>query len=131
MPTKGVQAVKTNLRASLERIAGEKTHAGLYAILSQGATLAATMTPVDTSNLINSQYAPQIERRGTKTIGRVGYTASYAAAVHSAPGTLMGQDRPGGNGKFWDPSGEPGFLDKGFEELKPSIPAILKAVYRV
>jgi hypothetical protein len=60
----------------------------------------------------------------------VGYTASYAFAVHEAPGTLKGQSRPSGRSDYWDPNAQPRFLVEGFDQLKSSIPAILKAYYR-
>lgn len=131
MPAKGIERVKRNFRLKIAEIDGAKTDAAVYAVLSQGAAAAATMTPVDTSNLINSQYAPQIEHGQGKTTGHVGYTASYAGAVHAIENPSSGVPRPNGNGNFWDPSGEPGFLEKGFEEIKPSIPAILKRAYKV
>lgn len=129
MPVKGIERVKRNYRLKVQEIDGQRTDKAVYTVLSQGAEMAAKMTPVDTSTLINSQYAPQISQQSGKTTGHVGYTASYAGALHDAPGTLKGQDRPGNRGKYWDPDGEPGFLEKGFEEIKPSIPAILKAAY--
>lgn len=130
MPVKGIERVKANYRSKTQDIGGRRTDRAVYAVLSQGAAMAATMTPVDTSTLINSQYAPQITQRPDKTVGRVGYTASYAGAVHDAPGTLKGIPRPGGKGQYWDPNAGPGFLTKGFEEIKPSVPAILRAAYR-
>lgn len=129
MPVKGIERVRRNLKLKLGEIDGSRTEAAVYAVLSQGATMAATMTPIDTSNLINSQYAPQISHNASNTTGHVGYTASYAGAVHEAPGTLAGQPRANGNGNYWDPNAEPGFLTKGFEEIKPAIPQILKAAY--
>ena len=90
--------------------------------------MAATMTPVNTGTLINSHFV-DISTMPTKVIGITGYTASYAGAVHDAPGKLKGVPRPGGNGQYWDPNAGPQFLAKGFEEIKPSIPAILKAAY--
>lgn len=131
MAAKGIKRVKRNFRVVVKDIEQRRTETAVYAVLSQGAAMAQTMTPVDTSNLINSQYAPQISRQAGKTTGQVGYTALYAAAVHSAPGTLQGLPRRNGNGNYWDPSAEPGFLEKGFEQIKPSIPEILRAIYRV
>lgn len=145
MPVKGIKQVKRNFRVKVEEISGQRTNAAVYAVLSQGAAISDTMTPVDTSNLLNSRYAPQIERQGDKTTGKVGYTAEYAAAVHNAPGKLKGQPRAHfgrtregvefgggtGNGNYWDPNAEPRFIEKGFEEIKPQVPAILKKVYKV
>lgn len=151
MPVKGIAQVKRNYKALMQEIDGRRTDKAVYAVLSQGAAISDTMTPIDTSNLINSRYAPQIAQQKGKTIGTVGYTARYAAAVHAAPGTLKGQPRADfgrtgnrseygpmrpvafgggtGVGNYWDPNAEPQFLAKGFEEIKPSIPAILKAAY--
>lgn len=131
MPVKGISRVRKGFKLAIDEISQAKTEGAVYAILSQGAALAQTMTPVDTSNLINSQYAPQISQANGKTDGHIGYTAEYAEAVHEAPGTLAGQPRADGNGDYWDPNAEPGFLEKGFDQLKPSIPAILKEHYRV
>ncbi len=130
MPVRGIDQVKRNIRRAFEDIEKTKTSTAVYAILSQGAAMAATMTPVDTSTLINSHFV-DIQAGTGKTVGVTGYTAGYAAAVHEASGTLAGQLRPDGNGNYWDPSGEPKFLTQGFEQIKASIPAILKAAYRV
>lgn len=131
MAVKGIERVRRNFRTVLKGIDGSKTEAAVYAVLKQGAALAQQMTPRDTSNLVNSQYAPQISQRQSRTSGQVGYTAAYAAAVHDAPGTLKGLPRALGKGRYWDPNAEPQFLTKGFDQLMPSIPAILKGIYRV
>lgn len=134
MPVRGIKRVKRNYRVAVEKVSVQTTERTVYEILSQGGAMAATMTPVDTSNLINSQYAPQVGVQQGKVSGHLGYTAEYAAYVHDAPGVLAGQPRDPNDpsrGDFWDPNAEPGFLDKGFEEIKPSIPAILKRNYRV
>ncbi len=143
MPVRGIERVKANFRLKVKDIDGRRTDKAIYAVLSQGAAISDTMTPVDTSTLINSRYAPQISQQSGKTVGQVGYTASYAGAVHDASGKLKGQPRADfgktragvafgggtGVGNYWDPNAEPQFLTKGFEEIKPSVPAILKAAY--
>lgn len=131
MSVSGVDRVKGNVGNILIRASAEKSEAALYAILSQGAAIAQTMTPIDTSNLANSQYSPEIDVKAGKVVGQVGYTARYAMAVHEAKGVLDGLPRASGNGNYWDPDAEPQFLTKGFNQLKPSIPSILKEVYRV
>lgn len=130
MPVKGIERVKRNYRVAVKKIATGTTERAVYEILSSGGAMAATMTPIDTSNLVNSQYAPQIDVQQRKVAGHIGYTAEYAAQVHEAPGTLAGRPRENGNGDYWDPNAEPGFLTKGFDEIKPSIPAILKRNYK-
>lgn len=145
MPARGISRVRLNLKRAFDDADGMRTNRAVYAILSQGAAMAQTMTPIDTGNLVNSQYAPRIEKTKGKTSGVVGYTAKYAEWVHEAPGTLKGQPRAhfgktragvefgGGTqvGYYWDPNAEPGFLRKGFEELKPAIPQILRSIYGV
>lgn len=144
MATVGIERVKMNFRKKIENITQERTERALYFILSTGGAYAATMTPIDTSNLINSQTAPQIKYRPGKTTGVIGYTARYAHAVHEAPGVLKGLPRAdfgvtragqafgGGTkvGNYWDPDAEPGFLVKGFAQVRPEIPALLKKAYR-
>lgn len=130
MPVKGIERVKINLGKKLEEISDQKTEKAVYIIASQGRAVADTMTPVDTSNLINSGYAPKITKTDSGVRADVGYTAKYAFSVHEKPGTLKGTPRKNGNGQYWDPSGEPQFLAKGFEEIKPKIKTILKEVYK-
>lgn len=131
MSVRGIERVRANVTKILANASDKVTGRAVYAILSQGGALADTMTPIDTSTLVNSRYRPEIKTVDGKTTGTVGYTANYAAAVHSAPGTLKGVPRPGNRGNHWDPDGEPGFLTKGFEKLQPSIPKILEEIYRV
>lgn len=93
---------------------------------------AAGMTPRETSTLINSQYR-DVSQDGTVVRGRIGYTAEYAAAVHEAPGTLLGTNtpRPSGKGIVWGPSGEPEFLRKGAEQARPLVEQALKRGMRL
>lgn len=151
MPVKGIAAVKRGYRIRVDKVTGHMSERAVYNVLQAGAAYSDMLTPVDTSNLINSRYAPQIQRSEGKVSGSVGYTAEYAAAVHNMSGKLKGQPREdfgmtsnhsefgpkqrvafgGGTGKgtYWSPDAEPKFLEKGFEMVKPDIPAILKASY--
>lgn len=139
MPVKGIESVRRGYRIKVESVAGRDTDRAVYNVLQAGAGYSDMLTPVDTSYLINSRYAPQITRSNGKTSGTVGYTAEYAAAVHAMAGKLKGQPRQefgnsgfgGGTGVgvYWSPDAEPAFLEKGFEQVKPEIPAILKASY--
>lgn len=146
MPVKGIERVRKNLKLALGKIDNEKTEAALIAVLNEGLAVSLTMVPIDTSFLINSQYKALI---AAATLGRmsgtVGFTASYAQAVHDASGKLKGRPRADfgstragnsfgggtGQGTYWSPNAEPGFLSKGFDEIIPIIPNILKAVYGV
>lgn len=129
MAVRGIKQVKNNMRKLQAEIQGRRTEAAVYAVLSQGGAAAATMTPVDTSTLINSHFV-EIKADGNKVTGRNGYSAEYAAAVHSAPGVLKGQDRPGNQGQYWDPNGEPYFLTAGFDQIVADVPRILRNAYR-
>lgn len=131
MPVTGIARVKRELKAELSRLTGPVSEKTVYEILSQGAALAETRTPIDQANLIDSQTAPELTQGKDGIEGTIGYTAEYAAAVHEASGSLRGEPRANGNGEYWDPDGEPGFLEKGFDELKPAIPTILRNNYRV
>ncbi|MDH0906520.1 hypothetical protein N5C65_03610 [Pseudomonas aeruginosa] len=134
MAIQGIDRVRRNLRVAVENIAGGVSERAVYEVLSQGATMAQTMTPIDTSTLVNSQTAPQITVGPNGVEGSVGYTAAYAAAVHEALGTLAGQPRDENDpsrGDYWDPNAEPEFLTKGFDQIIPAIPAILRRTYRV
>lgn len=131
MTVKGINKVKAGFQQIAGTIEETRTEAAIYAILSEGGAIAQTMVPVDTSTLINSQYAPQIEKTTVGMTGYIGYTAKYAGWVHEMPGKLKGLPRANGNGLYWSPEGEPMFLTKGFQQLQPKIPAILKRVYSV
>lgn len=139
MPGKGIGRVRANFKRLSEEIADTRTNRAVFAILSQGAAMAATMTPMDTGTLLNSHFV-EITETEAQVKGRSGYTANYAKAVQDAPGKLRGKPRPTAKtkrgkrrsrGNYWDPSGEPDFLRKGFEEIRPKIPAILRKAYRV
>lgn len=153
MTVKGIEQVKAGFDRIVGTIEETRTEAAIYAILSEGGAIAQTMVPVDTSTLINSQYAPQIEKSNRGMTGYIGYTAKYAGAVHEMPGKLKGMPRAhfgktgnqsvfgpqqvvefgGGSltGNYWDPDAEPQWLTKGFNELQPKIPSILERMYRV
>ena len=127
MPAKGVSKVRRNIGRILEGISGPQAERAVTEALIIGGGMAATMTPVDTSLLINSQFR-EVKKAGTKIKGRMGYTAAYAAAVHDASGKLDGQPRDpndGSRGNFWDPDAEPEFLTKGFEMTKDDIDRVV------
>jgi hypothetical protein len=106
-------------------ISGPKAERAVTEALIIGGGMATTMTPVDTSFLINSQFRI-VRKVGAKIYGQMGYTAAYAAAVHDAKGKLKGKQRDpsdGSRGNFWDPAAEPEFLKKGFEMTEAAIDA--------
>lgn len=150
MPAK-LRGIQEAIRKT-EQIVGEITATkAVRAIKSANyiiRTEAATMTPIDTSALINSQY-DTVDVSGTKITGRIGYSSKYALYVHNAPGTLRGQPRAhfgktsnrsefgpmqvkefgGGSltGNYWDPHAEPKFLTKAAEKTKDLVDKAIKA----
>ena len=84
-----------------------------------GASEASVLTPIDTSNLLNSQFR-SLRKEGSAIIGTVGYTADYAMAVHD----------PSHPQNFRRPSAEKEFLRKGFERAEPNIRAVIKGAIR-
>lgn len=113
-----------------------KTARAMTAAIVRGASELPALTPVDTSNLLNSQYRNVSKRPAGGVVGTVGFTAEYAAAVHAASGKLKGLPRPKRDGKaqgvFWGPNdGRPKFLALAFERAQPDINAILGGALRV
>ncbi len=106
---KGLRQLKSNFQKEFRKLSGPVTEKGLRAGLMQGAAYASELTPVDTSNLINSQYIFTNEvNDGFK--GGVGYTANYAEFVHD------------GGPKNWQKRGASDlFLTLAFERNQPQI----------
>ncbi|WP_312999637.1 HK97 gp10 family phage protein [Leclercia sp.] len=118
----GVKQAQAKLDAIVGEIQSRNVVAAITAASIIISTEAASMTPVATSTLINSQYRA-IDINGTRVTGKIGYSASYALYVHNAPGKLLGKGvaRTGklkGKGNVWDKTGEPKFLSKAVENTK-------------
>lgn len=141
MPSKGIPQVRAQLKRTFSNIAESKAPAAVMAAISIGMAYTSVKVPMDTGTLINSQFRA-VEKVGTIWRGRAGFTAEYAAAVHSMPGKLKGQPRSSVNsfetstgsvgfasnsGNFWDPQGEPQFLEKGFSEARQDIDRVVRA----
>lgn len=119
MPINGLDQVRRALAKEAMEIAQKKSRKAVTEVLITAAGFAATMTPIDTSNLINSQFR-EVSVDGEVVTGMLGYTAAYAAAVHDAKGTLLGKNvlrykNDPSRGVVWAPDGEPEFLRKSFE----------------
>jgi hypothetical protein len=144
MPVVGLDQVVGRLKLTLETAKEEKTEKAITLMLISGGASASSLTPVDSSFLINSQH----RKTWTTDLGYAGavyYEAFYAAWVHEMPGKLKGQPRAnfgktgagvefgGGSlsGNYWDPDAEPHFLKLGMEEMAGDAEAILKSVYAV
>ena len=120
MPVKGLKEVRVSLHQLMGEISGPMAEKALTEVMIVAAGFAAVMTPIDTSNLINSQFR-HISKTSNGVTSMLGYTAAYAAAVHDKKATTLGKNVPRdrndpSRGNFWDPDAEPGFLRKAFEE---------------
>jgi hypothetical protein len=118
----GVKQAQNKLDALIGEIQSRNVVAAITAASIIISTEAASMTPIATSTLINSQYRT-IDINGTRVTGRIGYSASYALYVHNAPGTLLGKGVPRtgklkGKGNVWSKTGEPQFLSKAVKNTK-------------
>lgn len=124
---RGIREAKANLNRIVGDIQGRKVVRAIKSALLIVAPEAAGMTPRATSTLINSQFQ-EVMVNGTRITGRIGYSANYAIYVHGAKGTLKGKPRPAkqGGGNYWDPSGEPKFLEKAGERRKSDVDAVVK-----
>ena len=130
MAIKGMAQLRRNLRKQQTLAIPSHAERAMHIATSIIGGYATLMTPVDTSNLINSQYRI-VKNEGRRVVAAIGYTARYAAAVHEKPGTLRGAGvaRPSGRGNYWDPDAEPQFLSKaGDENLVEIDAAITKAM---
>lgn len=136
---RGVADAKKGLDAIINDIKGRKVVRGIRASLMIVGTESAARIPIDTSNLINSQYQ-DMNLIGTKVVGRIGYSAAYAAYVHNASGKLKGKPRSSvssfntsdgrtafasDQGNFWDPHGEPQFLLKAVKNTARQREAVM------
>lgn len=108
-------AGRTRIVNNLPQFVGQvevKAANAMTRALILGASEASVMTPIATSNLLNSQFR-QVEKDGTRIVGTVGYTAEYALPVHD----------PDNPQTFRRASATKEFLTKGFEQAKPAIDA--------
>lgn len=147
---KGYKKVRIGLENALKKKIPQNAERAAHVAGSIIGGYASLMTPVDTSNLINSQYRT-VKKEGKRVVAAIGYTAKYAAAVHNAPGTLKGKPRAHfgktsnrsefgpviprafgggtGRGNYWDPDAEPRFLEKAATENMDEInEAVMKAM---
>jgi len=109
----GIDAANDALQNELRKV-GKLSERFVTKSLISISAQTLPMIPIDTSFLANSEYR-KVAKRGEGYEGEIGYGAEYATYVHEAPGVLAGQPRPDGNGVYWGPDGEPGFLAKGVD----------------
>lgn len=132
---RGFEDVNARFKAAMRDIGVSRTQGVVTKIIIAIKADAATMTPVDTSFLINSAYS-KTWRTASGWEGEVGYGAEYAEFVHNAPGKLQGSgiSRTGkkSRGVYWGPDAEPQFLAKAVKNvLREDLQAIIASEYRI
>jgi hypothetical protein len=94
---RGKAVVMRNLKKAMQGIDSDLTRV----LMETGVTIreqSMRQAPVDTGNLINSSFGPELKKLGGKTVAVVGYQASYAPLVHEAVGKTF--RKPGAKAKF-------------------------------
>ncbi len=84
-----------------------------------GAAEASVLTPIDTGNLLNSQFK-LIRKENGHLIGTVGYSADYALPVHD----------PSHAQNFRRVGAEKEFLAHGMERAQPEMLNVLAGALR-
>ena len=112
---RGIREAKANLNRIIQDVQGRKVVRALQSALIIGSSQASLYTPIDTSTLINSQFR-ELEVRGTRLVGRVGYSANYAVYVHD----------PNVPQTFRRSTAQKEFLTKGFEDTRSQIDAVVR-----
>lgn len=127
MPAKlrGVRQAVERTSQIVDEIIATKAVRALKSATYLIRTESATLTPIDTSTLINSQF-DTVEVSGTRITGKVGYSTKYALYVHNASGKLAGKPRSNGSGTYWSPGGEPQFLTKAAQRTKDLVDSVIK-----
>lgn len=105
--------VRNNLPQFVDSVEGRGARAMTQALVL-GAAEASVLTPIDTSNLLNSQFK-QVRKEGGAIVGTVGYTADYALPVHD----------PSHPQNFRRPTARKEFLRIGMERAEPQIRNVL------
>jgi len=83
-------------------------------------------TPVETGDLVNSWYGPEIKEQPRLMVAEIGLTAAYAPFVHEMVGANFTGPRPNARVKARRLGGKPGAKAKFLEDpLKQSEAEIL------
>lgn len=120
MAVRGLTTARNNTKKLIANTTERKLQRAITKVLISGAAFAAIKTPVDTSFLINGQYR-SITRIGNGYKGMIGYTASYAAAVHD-PSVIQNFKKNGAQKLF---------LENGFAENVGTLDAIFAKEMKV
>ena len=100
----------------------------LTQVLVRIGSEVAPLVPIETSTLINSQYR-NVQLRGAALVGRIGFTAEYALAVHESAGKWRGLQKPrqSGRGYYWGPNdGQPDYLAEAGRRAAADVAGLIK-----
>lgn len=121
MPVRGLSSARRITTSLIANVAERKAQRAVTVALIIGAGYAANLTPIDTSFLINGQYRKVDKAPMGGYTGLIGYTASYAAAVHD----------PSNPQRFQRAGAEKEFLRKGFDNNLREIDEQVAASFRL
>lgn len=123
MSLEGLDEVLNRLNLEINGIKNR----GFDGLLEAGLKIEAASNkraPRDLGNLVGSSYTRKAQD-GSLSV-EIGYTASYAAAVHeNLEMKLKGSPRASGRGVYWGPKGENKYLEKTVRENEKAIVEIV------
>lgn len=93
----GLEKLERDLRAKVKAAGGEMSNKFVTLSLQAVSAQTAPFVPVDTSNLINSEYR-KTQRGLNGWNGELGYAAEYGVYVHEGP--QKNWQKPGASNKF-------------------------------
>ncbi len=116
----GMREVSNKANSFLNGVADKVTTKSLTEVIITAGAYASILTPVDTENLIGSQYRMPITQTATGYTTGIKYTANYAQNVHDGPQ------------KNWQKQGASNhFLSRGFEDNIPELRQIIIDGYKI
>lgn len=116
----GIDEVLKRLNKEIQGIVG-RSEAGLIKAMIPVMVQSKIETPVDTSNLIGSQYGPNtradaIEQTSKGPVVEIGFTGAYAPFVHEMVGANFTGPRPTAISKARQVGGKPTTKAKFLED---------------
>lgn len=111
----GLDQVLKNLNAQVNAM----TQRGTDGLIKGGIVIrrqAQVETPVETSNLVQSCYGPEIHQETRGPVAQIGFTAAYAPFVHEMVGANFTGPRPSATSPARQAGGKPTAKAKFLED---------------
>jgi hypothetical protein len=128
MALKGLEEVLKNINQAITELNG----ASVKGLIRAGALIrreGQKQTPVDTSNLVNSWYGPEVGESAKGPLITIGLTALYAPYVHEMVGANFKGPRPGAVSPARQAGGKPTAKAKFLEDpLKENEARIIEII---